>query len=350
MEVFSGTVLTEDGFIEGYVRTDDGKIIEITEGKCPFDNDIKGLIVPSMVNSHTHCADGGLKVAPGLSLEDLVAPPNGLKHKYLRDLSDAFLIDTMKKYSTASRRNGIGTFIDFREGGIAGCELLRKASPEAIILGRPAFGGYDAEEIDGILKVADGIGLPSISDMRFEDIEAIADHVRRSNGMFSIHVSERIREDIDAALSLDPAFIIHMVESTDSDITKCAEAEVPIVVCARSNLYFEKVPPIKRMVDMGADVAIGTDNAMFCEPDLRAEASVFLEVLSSQGGSPHDIIDPLFLQGRKILYPANKIHLYEGADAMLTVFPYSGEFSIEKALADRGRIIGRTVVSKEGMQ
>ena len=341
MEIFGGVILTEDGFVEGYIRTDDGKITEIGDGRCPYRVDYGGAVVPSMVNSHTHCADYGLKVTQGMSLEDLVAPQNGLKHRYLRESSDVVLSDNMREYSIASSNNGIGTFIDFREGGAAGCELLRKVSPNATILGRSSSGKYDADEMDAILRVADGIGLPSISDMALEDVEDIADHVRKSGKMFSIHVSERVREDIDIVLSMDPTFVVHMTEATDSDILKCAEVEVPIVVCARSNLYFGKTPPLKRMLNAGADISIGTDNAMLCEPDLRAEASVFMDVLMAQGGYPDDIVDPLFLCGRKILYSANKLHLSEGMKAEFTVLPYSGRFEIGKMLSDKSKIVVR---------
>jgi cytosine/adenosine deaminase-related metal-dependent hydrolase len=123
-----------------------------------------------------------------------------------------------------------------------------------------------------------------------------------------------------------------MTEATDSDLLKCAEAEVPIVVCARSNLYFGKRPPIKRMLDCGADVAVGTDNAMFSGPDMRSETSAFAKILSSQGGTADDTVDPMLTAGRKILYPHNKIHITVGMAADLAVLPCVGEFSFERML------------------
>ena len=339
METLSGTVLTEDGFIDGYVCIENGIIEEISEGKCPYAPVSKGLIVPSMVNSHTHCGDGGLKIPPGIPLNELVAPPNGLKHQYLKNLTDTALFDNIRHYSVASSKNGIGTFIDFREGGLKGCKLLKTASPEATILGRPVSEEYDPNEIDDILEVADGIGISGISDMDHNYIDAVADHVRKKGKIFAIHASEMIREDIDIVLSLDPTFVVHMVEATDSDLLKCAEVEVPVVVCARSNRYFGKVPPIKRILNCGVDIAIGTDNAMLCEPDLRAEASTFRDILTAQGGCSGDIVDPLFLRGRKILYPGNKIHLTVGMKADVSVMPYSGKFSIEKVLNNSNRVV-----------
>jgi len=337
MDAVSGTVLTDDGFIDGYVCIENGIITEISEGKCPQKPVSKGLIVPPMVNSHTHCADRDCVPQFGRSLDDIVGP-NGLKHQFLQNATDRSLSMSMLAYSAASSRYGAGTFIDFREGGLKGCKLLRAVSPESTILGRPVSEEYDPNEIDDILEVADGIGISGISDMDHGYIDAVADHVRKKGKIFAIHASEGVREDIDIVLSLDPTFVVHMVEATDSDLLKCAEVEVPIVICARSNGYFEKIPPIKRMLDCGVDIAIGTDNAMFYTPDLRAEALVFKEILQAQGGCSNDVVDPLFLRGRKILYPGNRVHLSVGMSANMTIMPYSGRFSIDKVLKNKKEV------------
>ncbi|MDR0309550.1 MAG: amidohydrolase family protein [Candidatus Methanoplasma sp.] len=338
MDVLSGHVLTEDGIIEGYVCIEGGTVTSVEDGRPTAAPLATGLIVPPLVNSHTHCADGGLKIPPGMTFMDLVAPPDGLKHVHLRGLSDQALESDIRRYAYASWRNGAGTFIDFREGGEKGCRMLRNAAPASTILGRPVSEGYDRDEISRILDTADGIGISSISDMDHGYIERVADQVREERKIFAIHASERVREDIDLILSLDPAFIVHMTEATDSDLLKCAESEVPVVVCARSNLYFSKTPPIKRMLDCGVDIAIGTDNAMFGGPDMRLEASAFRGVLLSQGGSADDIVGPLFRNGRKILYPHNKICVAAGMKADLSVFPCSGEFRIEEMLQSSGPV------------
>jgi len=242
MDVLNGSVLTVDGIIDGYVCIENGKVAAVEEGKPPEKPLASGMVIPPMVNAHTHCADAGLKVPPGMAVEDLVAPPNGLKHVYLKGLDDRALEKNITEYARSSFSNGIGAFIDFREGGEKGCRVLRKAVREAVIMGRPLSEEYDEHEISRILDVADGIGLSSISDMDHRYIEKIADQVRTRGKLFSLHASERIREDIDFILSLDPAFVIHMTEAADSDILKCAESEVPIVVCAGRTCIIEKRP------------------------------------------------------------------------------------------------------------
>ncbi|MBE6524203.1 MAG: hypothetical protein E7Z65_04955 [Thermoplasmata archaeon] len=64
----------------------------VSDGKVSMDSgvssdcDFQGIFVYDVLNAHTHCGDYGLKVPEGLSLEELVAPPDGLKHRYLREL------------------------------------------------------------------------------------------------------------------------------------------------------------------------------------------------------------------------------------------------------------------------
>lgn len=296
-----GTVVDADGAWPGWVISEDGVVTDMGRGGCPVDPDVTGFIVTDVVNMHTHCADYGLKVPPGLSLEELVAPPDGLKHRYLRSTPRERISDDMRRFGGDSRSFGASAFVDFREGGLDGCRMLRAACPDAVILGRPTSPRFDPEEIDAILEVADGIGISSVSDMDPRYIESVADEVRERGAIFAIHVSERVREDIDLVLSLDPAFVVHMCTATDDDILKCAEAEVPIVVCPTSNLYFGREPPIARAQRLGADVALGTDNGMLCPPDPFAEAEVFARCAREQGGDPDDCLRALTRVSGKIL-------------------------------------------------
>jgi cytosine/adenosine deaminase-related metal-dependent hydrolase len=321
MDYLSGHIYVRGGFVRGYVGVADGIVAEVSEGRCPEPPVASGIVVPGLVNGHTHAADGGLEVPPGISLEDLVAPPDGLKHRYLRETPPDILGKSMRTFAGQSASYGSSSFVDFREGGEEGCRLLRAAAPEAVILGRPVSPVFDASEVDGILDVADGIGIPSITDVPAAYCEAVADAVRGRGKLLGIHVSERRREDIDQVLSLDPSFVVHMTAAEDGDILKCAEAEVPIVLCPRSNACFGRVPPADRMLDLGADIALGTDNAMLCSPDMRAEAAALRDILSSRGRDPRTAASALLDGGRKILYRQMEIHITIGARADLTILP-----------------------------
>lgn len=327
---FTATGLMVDhGIVEPctVVRTD-GRI-EIDRGGSDR-YDFKAIIVKDMVNAHTHCGDYGLKIPLGLSLEELVAPPNGLKHRYLSEISSKDLMDSMSRFCKVSDTTGSVSFIDFREGGVDGARLLRYCKNDAIILGRPTSAEFDPEEVQELLSVADGIGIPSISDMPFGYIESLADAARDAGKIFAIHASERVREDIDQILSLDPAFVVHMCEATDDDMAKCAEAEVPAVVCPTSNAYFGKITPIVRMIGNGMDVALGTDNGMLCEPDLVKEAGVLSAIIEAERGNPDDAWKTLSSFAGKLLY-RTKTMKEQVPNSQISVIPQQdtlkGEFS-----------------------
>ncbi len=336
-----GTLYDRFGRRPGWVTAEDGRVTGIGSGQCPIEPDVTGCILADVVNMHTHCADYGLTIPDGMSLTDLVAPPDGLKHRYLRETPLERLGADMARFSRDSRSFGSRTFVDFREGGAEGCRLLRRSCPDAVILGRPTSPEFDPEEISSILEVADGIGISSVSDMDHGYIESVADMVREERMIFAMHVSERIREDIDFVLSLDPAFVVHMCEATDDDIAKCAEAEVPIVVCPTSNAYFGKTSPIARAQALGADLAIGTDNGMLCAPDMLAEASAFAAATESQGGDPDGCLRALACVTGKILN-AVKSNQDPTDPGPVTVLPSPDSGGSEALMrADRIRLIRR---------
>ena len=324
MDYLSGMVFDGYEFSEGYVGLENGMITEIGDGRPPAHPVCEGIVVPGLVNAHTHSADGLITFTGTPGLEELVAPPNGLKHVYLKNASDDELIMSMRSFTDMMFRNGTTGFVDFREGGRKGVELMRISSPvpNGMILGRPS-GSYDSNELNAVLDVSDGIGLSSISDIASRDLDAIADHVRKRGKVLGIHTSERIREDIEKVMSLSPSFVVHMTEATDADMRACADNGVPIVSCPRSNMFFGKVPPAGRLIDSGADIALGTDNAMLCDPDIRAEAKVFAEILGSEYNGMNTL-RTLLVNCRKVLYGREKLKMRAGSPADIAVFPSSG--------------------------
>lgn len=284
MRYVSGKVLTDEGFIDGHVAFEEGMVVEVAEGMVD-DPEAKGIIVPTLTNAHTHLADYVVQLDLSLSLEELVAPPNGLKHRVLRETPEEHIIHGMDEARSIMLRRGTSQFIDFREGGEKGAVLLRGAVgwPRPFILGRPQHLDFDREEVDRVLSVADGIGVSSITDWDYEELRDLASHVRSKGRPFAIHASERSREDIDMVLELKPSFVVHMTMAEEADIEACASQRVPIVACPRSNLFFGRVPPLAKMLKAGVEVALGTDNAMFNLPDMLAEMETAARLLRSQG-------------------------------------------------------------------
>jgi len=304
MRYVEGSVLTECGFIDGYVGFEAGVIKEVGRGRV--DSPLaKGIILPTLVNSHTHLADHIVPIDLTLSLEETVAPPSGLKHRILRKTPSEVLVRSMRMLSRYMFRRGTSRFIDFREGGVEGARQLSSLGEDRcrpVILGRPEDLDFDKEEMIQLLKAVDGVGLSSVSDWDFGTIAEVASLVRSKGKMFAIHASERVRENLDQILDLRPSFLVHMTMASHDDIATCAQEGVPIVVCPRSNLLFGKIPPLKEMIEAGVTLALGTDNAMFSVPDMFTEMEFAGRLLRCQGMRDVDhAVDMAVKNGRKIL-------------------------------------------------
>lgn len=275
MKYVGGHILRQGKLEKGYVGFED-TIEEI--GKERKEKVLaRGIILPALSNFHTHIGDSVIKHVPKGSLEELVAPPNGYKHRMLGEATDKEMLTAISESLERMTGYGISSFSDFREGGVRGVEILKTAlenSPlTADIMGRPENLSYDGREVDDILKVADGIGASSVSDWEYGELRKVAEHARRRGKMFALHASERVREDIDRILDLKPDYLVHMNMAEESDLNAVADAGIPVVICPRSNAFFGKfdAKKIKMMADCGVDLRLGTDNFMFNEPSVLDE-------------------------------------------------------------------------------
>jgi cytosine/adenosine deaminase-related metal-dependent hydrolase len=304
VELASGKLLTAEGFIDAHIEFENGLVKSVGDGTSKMAT-AKGVIVPTLINCHTHIADYVVPLDTRLSLEEIVAPPNGLKHRILASIPAQHLTASMVRLSRAMFTRGVTGYIDFREGGVAGVKALVAAKgngAEPSIWGRPLGLKFVPEEIDSLLKYGNGVAVSSISDWDYGELSALAAHVNRKGGRFAIHASERIREDIGKVLDLKPKFVVHMTMATKEDVTACVKADVPIVVCPRSNLFFGFVPPLKMMLDAGAKLALGTDNAMVSQPDMLQEIDTAARLLRSQGVRDlTPIVDMAFTNPRILL-------------------------------------------------
>jgi cytosine/adenosine deaminase-related metal-dependent hydrolase len=304
MRYVEGSVLTECGFIDGYVGFEAGVIKEVGRGRVDSPM-ARGIVLPTLLNSHTHLADHVVPVDLNLSLEEIVAPPSGLKHRILRETPSGVLVRSMRLLSKYMLHRGTSRFIDFREGGLDGARELSSVGDDGcrpVILGRPKDLDFDKEEMMRLLKAVDGVGLSSVSDWDAGTIADLASFVRSKRKTFAIHASERVREDLDQILDLKPSFLVHMTMASRHDLATCAQESIPIVVCPRSNLFFGKMPPLKEMIEAGVTLALGTDNAMFSVPDMLTEMEFAGRLLRHQGIRNVDcVIDMAVKTGRKIL-------------------------------------------------
>jgi cytosine/adenosine deaminase-related metal-dependent hydrolase len=265
----SGVMIYGEEFevMEGYVAVEGSRIKEVGFERC--DSPIKGLICPAFVNAHTHVGDSIARDLPFLPLLELVAPPDGLKHRILSAASKESIADGMRSSLDAMRQTGTCHFIDFREGGVEGAALLRGlAGKRATVLGRLAPG----DSMEGLLGVADGVGISSARDLPAEALHAIAEKAKKSRKIIGIHAGELNRGDIDNAIEIMPDFLVHMTSAAPSDIRRVADLGIPVVVCPRSNAVTGVgLPPVRQMREAGVSLALGTDNVMMNSPDMFRE-------------------------------------------------------------------------------
>ncbi|PSP94876.1 nucleoside deaminase [Halobacteriales archaeon QS_4_62_28] len=260
--ILSGTVLRGREFepTEGRVIIEDGEITAIEEATV----DPSSWILPAFVNAHTHIGDSIAKEAGGgLTLEELVAPPDGLKHRLLADVSQSELVAAMKRTISFMERGGTATFVEFREGGVDGIEAIRTAmhgSPvESVVLGR--------ESIEA-MEESDGFGASGAND---GDFTRERNATARAEKLFGIHAGEVDANDINPALDLEPDFLVHMVHAESLHLDRVADSSVPVVVCPRSNVVTDVgVPPIAELTER-TTVALGTDNVMLNSPSMFRE-------------------------------------------------------------------------------
>ncbi len=268
-------------------------------------------ICPAFWNAHTHLADTVAMDLPCTgSLESLVTPPDGLKHRILNTTPGERLVAGMRASVREMVRGGTAGFIDFRENGPAGVELLREAcrgeSISPVILGR-----------DGGEDVADGAGISSTRDV--PGYAGIAESMHAGKKLVAFHAGERDTGDIDDALECSPDLLVHCTHATPSQIRRIADDGVPVAVCTRSNFLLGAAssrarPPVNELLAAGANLRIGTDNVMFVQPDMLRELSFIHTVYQS---------DPLLLlqaATRGVGREADMHLIGKGKPACFTVF------------------------------
>lgn len=266
-------------------------------------------ICPAFFNAHTHLGDTVAMDLPcSGSLEDLVTPPNGLKHRILSKTPPELLIRGMRTSVGTMISTGTAGFADFREGGPQGVESLQRACSDQAC--RPVILGRGGGELS-----ADGAGISSVRDL--PDFAEIAGRMKREGKLVAFHAGEKDNTDIDAALACEPSFLVHCTHAAPYQVRAIADAGIPVVVCPRSNFLLGVTssaahPPIREMIHQGVDLFFGTDNVMFVNPDMMQELSFIHSVYgtapeilfsrSTRGFGPADI--------NHSIEPGNKADFY----------------------------------------
>ena len=288
------------------IVVDEGKIIEIAkeskEGKII---DVDGAIVcPSFINGHMHIGDSIVKdEGYSLSLSEMVKPPNGVKHKALANASDGEIIGAMQETMWEMVESGTTHFIDYREGGIKGVKLLKKASKDIpirpIILGRDdSFYGDDPDlkkvriAIRKLLNIADGIAPSGFGEITDEVANLIVEECDKCGKISSIHVGESEANQLESleefnkteiARGVDSEFnqLVHLTNPKNDDLDLVSKSNQNIVVCPRANATLNVgITRLNKMLDLGIKPLIGTDNVMINSPNMFRELEFTLKIMS----------------------------------------------------------------------
>ncbi|MFX1281139.1 MAG: amidohydrolase family protein [Promethearchaeota archaeon] len=259
----------------------EGKINKISyenpeENLQPLKIDQSTLLIPGLINSHVHIGDSFAKeIGINKELNEIVAPPFGLKHQLLRQTSQEIIRFGIEKAILEMFSSGITCFIDFREGGIEGVSLLRKILEKTPINCRIYGRFMDESEIGLIFELADGVGLASYDQISMNNKNYIAKSKLDFEKMIACHCAENIRDSkILESLFKDNLvdIIIHGTKLTKSDLVQIQKEEKALVLCPRSNGYFGVgFPPITEILKLGIPVSLGTDNLMTNNSDLFEE-------------------------------------------------------------------------------
>jgi len=329
--VVEGRALIGEELLERYVTitVERGVISNIEErspGHLPW-------ICPALFNAHTHIGDSvAMDIRISGTLEEMVTPPHGLKHRILERTPKEELVRGMRATISSMTAAGTGGFADFREGGPEGVRALVEAA--AALPCRPVILGREGGEL-----IADGAGVSSIRDT--PGIEVLVERVRKAGKILAIHAGERDPDDIDSALTFEPDLLIHCTCATRTQLRQIADDQIPVAVCARSNWIFgvtdtAKRPPLREMIDLGCRLVIGTDNSMVVQPDLWREMSF----LSTVYGLAPDIILRAAVSGSVL--QGEPYFIREGAPAtFLVIDPAASNLWLSRDLK-------RTLVTRAG--
>ena len=262
------------------------------------------LLIPGLINSHTHIGDSIAKdIALNKSTDSKIHPMFGIKQKILRETEPKKLILFMRKSAKSMIKKGITTFVDFRESGLEGILLVQKALSgipiRAVILGRIEFyqtinnikkntpiPNWYLNQLESVLKNCDGLGISGSN----ENSDSVLGQLSKTKKIRAIHCAETKQSYLKSkqitkktepqrCMLLKPNFLVHMTYASKSDLRLVSKKINGIVVCPRANASLaEGIPDIVQMMKMNCNVAIGTDNIMINSPDMFREMDFLWKV------------------------------------------------------------------------
>jgi cytosine/adenosine deaminase-related metal-dependent hydrolase len=211
-------------------------------------------------------------------------------------------------------RTGTVGHVDFREQGPYGSELLREAARitgvDSVILGQFSGVPFDEAalaaneaplpadarlELEAILAAADGFSestMNDLTDLAWREIRDLTEkrgqlraiHCLENAGYRDVSVARTARGDLARALDLyDPHLIVHMTVANDAEIALLASSGKTAALNPRANASLGlPMPPVRALMESGANLLLGTDNGLLNSPNLFAELDFTYKLAKSQ--------------------------------------------------------------------
>ncbi|MHA1240585.1 MAG: amidohydrolase family protein [Promethearchaeota archaeon] len=242
-----------------------------------YSNQPNYIVIPGLINSHIHICDSFAKERGfNKDLLEVVAPPEGLKHQLLGSTPKEIKTQGIREAVSEMLANGITSFVDFRENGLTGINLLKEALDNFPINYRILGRFSSSEDAKSILKNADGLGFASYDQLPPKYKENLRLLKEKNRGKtIACHDAELSRDEFRFNKIIDDKLIqviIHGTHYTIEDLKRIKENNIALVLCPRCNGYFGSgFPPINEINKLEIPISLGTDNVMANNIDLFEE-------------------------------------------------------------------------------
>ncbi len=324
------------------------------------------LVIPGFINSHTHIADSiGKDISISSTFDEMINPVYGIKKKILYKSMKEHLKYFMRTSAISMMIKGTIYFIDFREGGPEGVELLKESIQDlpikSVILGRIEYyfnlkkilknkkqtekkdidekldklPKLSLESLSRVLELSDGLGLSGANENTDYALKQYKYKVKEFNKnnylvhkkkIIAIHAAESKstikfsklltgKTEVERIINfLKPDILIHMTHANLQDLTLALHNNIGIVLCPRSNgILGNGIPNVVTMLKLGFKISIGTDNIMLNSPDLLQELDYLWKVIKSQSSKYSNSIDPKELLKMITVNPGEIFNLNSGS-------------------------------------
>ena len=340
LRIFNAKIWTGERFIDGgEMWTEDGKIRYIGEVSplilLPWDREINAngnLIMPSFKNAHAHSPMVFLRSqADDMALQDWL-----FKQVFPREAKltpdDCYWLTRLAVLEYLSSGISVAGDMYFHLDAIADAcvdsgfrNVITEGVTEGNLQGLEKTLQHGVDKLEGKGGLINyRLGLNSEYTNSKESIQALAAFAKEHRMPVYTHLCET-KNEVEGCvqrLGKTPAVYLaeqgvfdfgggayHFVHSTDDDIKVLKERGVSVISCPASNLKLASgIAPLKKYLDCGLNVALGTDG-----PASNNCLDMFREMFLATGLQKATLSDPTAIDGDETLRMATS----RGAAAML---------------------------------